>query len=564
MYILGIDNAGYDTSCALMKDGEIVCAICEERLNREKRTKKFPINALKYCLHSENISLKDISHVAIAWNPGINLERMNTTYSEKNRFIPEFLYSIPNYLIDIINETPTSIEQKIEFKRSNIAINYLDHHMCHAAFSFYTSKFQNALILSMDAWGEKVSTLLANGTDKNIEKIWEIEFPYSLGMFYQAMTQYLGFSPQGDEWKVMGASSYGDKEKYISKINKLIYSTNDGKFGMDLSYFDYMSFTKKYYFSNRMIELLGSNRSESDDLGQRHYDIAAAVQSVFENIIIDILNRNNTRNFKELCISGGCAMNCVANGKILAKTNFEKINVTFSPDDAGTSIGACLLYWNEYIKNSTGKQRANISPYLSKDFTNEEIALTLNNCKLKYKEIDNPAHVAAKCIAEGQIVGWFQGRMEFGQRALGNRSILADPRRIEMKDMINKAVKYREPFRPFAPAILHEYGNDFFEDYDYVPYMERVLSFKKDCRKLVPAVCHVDNTGRLQSVTKSLNPLFWQLIDEFRKITEIPLVLNTSFNLSGEPIVHSVADAIRTFNSCGMDILIIGKYQVQK
>jgi len=547
-----------------MKDGEIVCAICEERLNREKRTKKFPINALKYCLHSENISLKDISHVAIAWNPGINLERMNTTYSEKNRFIPEFLYSIPNYLIDIINETPTSIEQKIEFKRSNIAINYLDHHMCHAAFSFYTSKFQNALILSMDAWGEKVSTLLANGTDKNIEKIWEIEFPYSLGMFYQAMTQYLGFSPQGDEWKVMGASSYGDKEKYISKINKLIYSTNDGKFGMDLSYFDYMSFTKKYYFSNRMIELLGSNRSESDDLGQRHYDIAAAVQSVFENIIIDILNRNNTRNFKELCISGGCAMNCVANGKILAKTNFEKINVTFSPDDAGTSIGACLLYWNEYIKNSTGKQRANISPYLSKDFTNEEIALTLNNCKLKYKEIDNPAHVAAKCIAEGQIVGWFQGRMEFGQRALGNRSILADPRRIEMKDMINKAVKYREPFRPFAPAILHEYGNDFFEDYDYVPYMERVLSFKKDCRKLVPAVCHVDNTGRLQSVTKSLNPLFWQLIDEFRKITEIPLVLNTSFNLSGEPIVHSVADAIRTFNSCGMDILIIGKYQVQK
>jgi carbamoyltransferase len=564
LYILGIDNAGYDTSCALMKDGEIVCAICEERLNREKRTKKFPINALKYCLHSENISLKDISHVAIAWNPGINLERMNTTYSEKNRFIPEFLYSIPNYLIDIINETPTSIEQKIEFKRSNIAINYLDHHMCHAAFSFYTSKFQNALILSMDAWGEKVSTLLANGTDKNIEKIWEIEFPYSLGMFYQAMTQYLGFSPQGDEWKVMGASSYGDKEKYISKINKLIYSTNDGKFGMDLSYFDYMSFTKKYYFSNRMIELLGSNRSESDDLGQRHYDIAAAVQSVFENIIIDILNRNNTRNFKELCISGGCAMNCVANGKILAKTNFEKINVTFSPDDAGTSIGACLLYWNEYIKNSTGKQRANISPYLSKDFTNEEIALTLNNCKLKYKEIDNPAHVAAKCIAEGQIVGWFQGRMEFGQRALGNRSILADPRRIEMKDMINKAVKYREPFRPFAPAILHEYGNDFFEDYDYVPYMERVLSFKKDCRKLVPAVCHVDNTGRLQSVTKSLNPLFWQLIDEFRKITEIPLVLNTSFNLSGEPIVHSVADAIRTFNSCGMDILIIGKYQVQK
>jgi len=547
-----------------MKDGEIVCAICEERLNREKRTKKFPINALKYCLRSGNISLKDISHVAIAWNPGINLERMNTTYSEKNRFIPEFLYSIPNYLIDIVNETPTSIEQKIEFKRSNIAINYLDHHMCHAAFSFYTSRFQNALILSMDAWGEKVSTLLANGTDKNIEKIWEIEFPYSLGMFYQTMTQYLGFSPQGDEWKVMGASSYGDKEKYINKINKLIYSTNDGKFGMDLSYFDYMSFTKKYYFSNRMIELLGPNRLKSDDLAQRQYDIAAAVQSVFENIIIDILNRNNTRNFKELCISGGCAMNCVANGKILAKTNFEKINVTFSPDDAGTSIGACLLYWNEYIGNSTGKQRANISPYLSKDFTNEEIVSTLNNCKLKYKEIDSPAHVAAKCIAEGQIVGWFQGRMEFGQRALGNRSILADPRRKEMKDMINKAVKYREPFRPFAPAILHEYGHDYFEDYDYVPYMERVLRFKEGCRNLVPAVCHVDNTGRLQSVTKSLNPLFWQLIDEFRKITEIPLVLNTSFNLNGEPIVHSVADAIRTFNSCGMDILIIGKYQVQK
>jgi len=316
----------------------------------------------------------------------------------------------------------------------------------------------------------------------------------------------LGFKPQGDEWKVMGASSYGDKERFVGKIDKLIYSTNDGKFEMDLSYFDYMSFTKKHYFSNKMIELLGPNRFKDDDLDQRHYDIAAAVQSVFENIIFDILNRNNINNFDELCLSGGCAMNCVANGKIIENTNFERTNVTFAPDDAGTSIGACLLLWNKYVKSPTKKQRANISPYLSKNFTNEEIGLTLNNYKLQYKESNNPAHSAAQCIAEGQIVGWFQGRMEFGQRALGNRSILADPRRKEMKDMINKAVKYREPFRPFAPAILHEYGNDFFEDYDFVPYMEKVLIFKEEKRDLVPAVCHVDNTGRLQSVTRTMNP----------------------------------------------------------
>lgn len=563
MYILGIKNAGNDTSCALMKDGKIVGAICEERLTREKRTKKFPINALRYCLDNENITLKEISHVVIPWNPGINLERMNVSQSQTARFIPEFLYSVPNYLITNMGDQAVSIRQEINFEGANITVHYLNHHLCHAAFPYFTSNFKDSLILSVDAWGESASTLLARGIDGKIEKIWEMEFPQSLGMFYETMTQYLGFTPQNDEWKVMGASSYGDKEKYKDKILKLIYPTINGRFEMDLSYFDFMSFTKKFQFSNKMIELLGPNRLKEEELTQRHFDIAAAVQHVFEEIYYHILNQNYTGKYEDLCLSGGCVMNCVANGKVLKRTKFKRVHIGFAPDDAGSSIGACFLFWHNYIGKSKERQ-VNISPYLSTEYSNEEIITYLNNYKIKYKELENPARIAAQYISEGKIIGWVQGRMEFGQRALGNRSILGDPRVEEMKDLINKAVKYREPFRPFAPAILDEYGDEFFENYEFVPYMEKVLRFKENKKKLVPAVCHVDGTGRLQSVSKEMNPLFWQLINEFRELTGIPLVLNTSFNLNGEPIVHSVSDALRTFYSCGMDTLIIGKYLIEK
>lgn len=562
MYILGIRNSGFNTSCALMKDGKIVYAICEERLNREKYTKKFPSRALEYCLKCEGITLKDVSHVVIPWNPGINLERLYTQHSERNRFVPEFLYSIPNYLICNSGETPLGIEQNINFENSNINVHYLEHHLCHAAFAYYTSDFDDAIILSMDAWGEKSSTLLARATKKGIEKLWDIDFPHSLGMFYQAMTQYLGFRPNSDEWKVMGASSYGDREKFKDKISQLLYPAKNGKYELNLSFFDFMSFTKKNLFSEKLVELLGPSRIEKEELTQRNFDIAAGVQYIFEEVIYHILNNNCVKGLSNLCLAGGCAMNCLLNGKIVKNTNFEKVNVSFAPDDTGASIGACFLLWNTQF--SDRRRYSNVSPYLSKDFSDSDVSATLNSYRLNYEKLDNPAKVAADYIAKGKIIGWFQGKMEFGQRALGNRSILADPRNREVKDLINKTVKFRETFRPFAPAILHEYGNDFFENYELVPYMEKILRFRADKKEMVPAVCHIDGTGRVQSVTKETNYPFWELIEEFRKITRIPMVLNTSFNLNGEPIVHSVKDAIRTFYSCGLDILIIEKYLLRK
>ena len=562
MYILGIRNAGYDTSCALMKDGKIIYAICEERLSRQKRTKKFPINALLYCLRQENISIKDVTHIAISWNPGINLERMDASHSEIARFIPEYLYSVPNYLIFNLGIPPESIEQKLKFNNSELNIHYIDHHLCHAAGAYFTSNFEKAMILSMDGWGEKVSTFFATAENGKIEKCWDIEFPQSLGMFYQTMTQYLGFQPQGDEWKVMGASPYGDKMKYKDKIYKLIRPTNEGKFQMDLSYFDYMSFTKKYLFSNKMIDMLGPNRIGNNELAKRHYDIAAAVQSVFEDIIFNILNKNYKKEFENLCLCGGSAMNCVANGKVINNTNFKHVNISFAPDDAGTSIGACLWLWNQI--NNSNDRTIYMTPYLSKNYLDTEIVKELNAYKLKFIKVDELCKFTAQNLAEGKIIGWFQGSMEFGQRALGNRSILADPRRKEMKDLINKAVKYRESFRPFAPSILDEYGNDFFENYEFSPYMEKVFKFRDDKKNIVPSVCHVDGTGRVQSVTKDMNPLFWELLNQFKKITNIPILLNTSFNLNGEPIVYSIKDAIQTFFSCGMDLLIIGQYVIKK
>lgn len=562
MYILGIRNSGFNTSCALMKDGKIVCAICEERLSREKYTKKFPARALEYCLKSEGIGIKDISHVVIPWNPGINLERLYAQYSERNRFIPEFLYSIPNYLINTAGEAPRAIEQIIKFENANIKVHYLEHHLCHAAFAYYTSDFDKATILSMDAWGEKSSTLLAKATHKGIEKVWDIDFPHSLGMFYQAMTQYLGFRPNADEWKVMGASSYGDSSKFKKKVSLLIYLLKDGKYELDLSFFDFMSFTKKYLFSPKLVELLGPRRDAKDKLTKRYFDLAAAVQEVFEEVVFHILNYAYSKDSVNLCLAGGCAMNCLLNGKVAQNTKFKTVNVSFAPDDSGVSIGACFLFWNTNFADK--KRHTNMTPYLSGGFSDSEISFALESYKLNYQKVENPARVAAYYIANGKIIGWFQGKMEFGQRALGNRSILADPRNKDAKDLVNKTVKFRETFRPFAPATLHEYGKDFFENYEFVPYMEKILLFKPDKKALVPAVCHVDGTARVQSVTKEMNPLFWQLINEFRKITSIPMILNTSFNLNGEPMVYSLKDAMRAFYSCGLEVLIIGNYLVKK
>jgi carbamoyltransferase len=565
VYILGIRNGGYDTSSCLMKDGEILFAICEERLSGDKRTKKFPLKATETCLQKAGITFNDIDHVVIPWNPSINLERLNSNQSSYARYMPEYLYSVPNYLLQLHSEPfPQSFEQVLEFEKSNIHIHYLNHHLCHSAYAAYTSPFDKSYILSIDAWGEKETTMLSYFSDNQFHKVWSLDFPHSMGMYYQALTQFLGFKPQGDEWKVMGAASYGDPNVYKDRISQLITLMGNGTFELNLRYFDFMSFIKPKLYANTMLELLGNPRYPDEELTQRHFDIAAAVQAKYEDTLFHILNHNKIKETDNLCLGGGCAMNCVANGLIESNTPFNNVHIGFSPDDAGTSIGASLLFWHSNLGNSKSVPEKPQSPYLSPPFSDDELETALKAYKLNFTRTKNPAKDAATDIAEGKIVGWFQGSMEFGQRALGNRSILADPRRQETKDLINQAIKYRESFRPFAPAILDEFGDEFFELYETVPYMEKVLYYKAGKGELVPAVCHVDGTGRLQSVIKTVNPMFWELIHEFYLLTGIPLVLNTSFNLNNEPIAHAPKDAIRTFYSCGMDVLFLGPYRINK
>ena len=565
MYILGIRNSGYDTSCCLMKDGEILFAICEERLSGDKRTKKFPINAVKSCLQKADISFADIDHVVTPWNPGINLERFNLNQSSHARYMPEYLYSIPNYLLQLHPEPfPHSIEQTLKFEDSQIPIHYLNHHLSHSAYSIYTSPFENAYALSIDAWGESETTVLSYFSENQQKKIWSLDFPHSIGMFYQTITQHLGFKPQGDEWKVMGAASYGDPNVFKEVFSQLVVLLDNGKFELNLRYFDFMSFTKPKMYTETMLGLLGDPRLPDEELSQRHFDIAAAVQAKYEETVFHILNHIPDRKTDNLCLSGGCAMNCVANGLIKSNTQFKNVHIGFSPDDAGSSIGACLLFWHSILNNPKKVSGEILSPYLSASIDDDESEVALKAYKVSFAKVENPAKDAAACIAEGKIVGWFQGNMEFGQRALGNRSILADPRKAEIKNLINDAIKFRELFRPFAPAILDEFGDKFFEEYEKVPYMEKALYFKPGKGALVPAVCHIDNTGRLQSVTQTLNPKFWNLINEFYLLTGIPIVLNTSFNLNNEPIVYTPKDALRTFYSCGMDVLFIGPYRIDK
>jgi carbamoyltransferase len=373
----------------------------------------------------------------------------------------------------------------------------------------------------------------------------------------------LGFKPQNDEWKLMGASSYGDPKRYLGKIRQLVNLNNNG-FELDLTYFNFYQFHRPNRFTTKLSKLLGIKPNVSGvPLKDYYYDLAASVQVVFEDIYIHLLRLLKKKtNLDKVVISGGCALNCVANGKILNATGFKKIFVPPFPDDSGCSIGAAFYVHNQLMnKKKKFYLRTN---YLGPAYSDLEIERILIDYKINYKKSKNITKEVANLISEGKIIGWFQGGIEFGDRALGNRSILADPRDSTMKDKVNKNVKYREEFRPFAPAILAEQVNEYFEKADYTPFMEKTYIIKKNQRKKIPAVVHVDGSGRLQTVSKDINPIFYKLISEFEKISKIPIILNTSFNLKGEPIVCSPVDAIRTFFSSGLDYLTLGSFLIKK
>lgn len=567
MKILGISSDIWITSAALIEDGRIVAAAPEERFNRQKMYRNFPLNAIKYCLKEAKCSLEDVEYVALAWNPGVHIRQPNFRFSEVIKWRAEHLYSIPNQLTPLLkNKKIDYIEQRLKQEKGDCKILYITHHLAHAANAFFLSPFEEAAILSVDGRGEDSTALFATGKGNKIDEIQDVSFPHSLGLFYGTVTEYLGFQPHFDEWKVMGMAAYaeGDNE-YYNKFKKLLAIGPDCKLEMDLKYFSYYLHDQEHFYTPKFVELFGPARGVDDELEERHYQIAAALQKISEEIATAMLNwLYNKTGMENIVVNGGFFMNSVFNGKILEVTPFKKVFISSCPDDSGTSIGAALYVYNHILGQQDRNEQTH--NYYGPQFSDEEIKGVLDKFQIKYRRVENIEEVAARLIAEGKIIGWFQGRMEFGQRALGNRSILADPRDVKMKDKVNSVVKYRESFRPFAPSILEEYTAEYFEcgPEARVPFMEKVYMIKKDKQNVIPAITHADGSGRLQTVSKQVNERYYKLIEEFYKITKVPVILNTSFNVKGEPIVCSPTDAIKTFYSCGLDALILGNYLVLK
>jgi carbamoyltransferase len=568
MNVLGVCHDVLICSAALVRDGQVISAIPEERLDRVKQSRVFPSLAIQRCLEQGGIALPNVDEIAIAWNPGIDLETIPGGYLTR-RWRTEHLSQVPARFMHLLG---TGAEDEITIKGAAQGcppITFVNHYDAHVGSAFFASPFDEAAILVLDGRAEKQTSLLAVGRGTKVEKLREVRFPHSLGLFYGTITQMLGFKPDGDEWKVMALASYANSSSrdnpYYPILKDLIRVDDDGSFEMALDHFEYANFFDRRMYSDKLAAKLGPVRKKTEPLGEKHQQIAAAMQHVFEETVTAILTRLHARTgVDKLVVTGGCFMNSVYNGKITSITPFKHVYIGGSPDDSGTAIGAALwLAAQRSGKRSPEPVRHN---YWGPSYTDAQCLDVAKRFKLSAEVVEDPSGRAAKDLVDGKILGWFQGPMEFGQRALGNRSILLDPRRKDGKDVVNAAIKFREAFRPFAPAILAEKAHEWFEcaPGTKVPFMERVLMFRPEKRELVPAVVHVDGSGRLQTVDKDSSPRYHALIGAFEKLTGVPIVLNTSFNLNGEPIVCSPEDALRTFFTCALDVLYLGNVRITK
>ena len=573
MNILGINAYHGDASACLFINGKLEVAIEEERINRIKHSAGFPINAIKFCLDYSNLKISDINQIAINRNPKQRIFQ-KLLYSSKKLFKRKFLEERFKNLKKI-----TSIENEFEnfFKEKiNAKFNFVDHHIAHIASSIYFSNFEECNFISVDGFGDFASTIVGHFNGKKIKKFYEVLFPHSLGLFYTGITQFLGFKNYGDEYKVMGLAPYGDPV-YYEKMRKILIKSPGEKFKLNLDYFlhhtgnvdmTWLESTPKIsnVFDKNLINLLGNERKEKDKIEKFHMDIASSAQKLYETIIIEIANEVfNKQKSDNLCLSGGCAMNSVANGKIIKNTGYKNIYIPSSPGDSGGAIGSAV----KVIRETNILNKYNDNPYLGPEYTNMEIKKIIylkekelidRNIKVVYfKSKEEQLIKLAELISNGNVIGFFNGRMEWGPRALGNRSILADPRNKNIKEILNSKIKRRESFRPFAPSILREKVGEWFEENRDVPFMSQVLQISKNKRDLIPSVTHVDGSGRLQTVTKESNLNFYNLISEFYKITGVPILLNTSFN-ENEPIVCNPEEALDCFIRTNMDCLSLENY----
>lgn len=568
MNILGISAYYHDSSAALLVDGTIVAAAQEERFTRIKHDNSFPANACQYCLDEAGLTIDGIDAIVFYEKPFIKFERiLVSSIASFPKSLKMFLKIMPIWLKEKLNmRRLISRELKAVFGNRPKQIKFIEHHLCHAAFAYSASGYGNADILIVDAVGEWATSSIMKADGAKIEVLAEQRFPDSIGLLYSSFTQFLGFKVNSDEYKVMGLAPYGEKDslqtqKYIKLIKDKIIQ-NDGIFPqLNLSYFSFQ-------YGNRMIrekkweQLFGiPMRQPTGELEQSHKNLALAIQIVTEDLlqgILEYLKANSGSN--NLCICGGVALNCAANGAMLSKDIYSNIYIPFAPGDCGCSIGAALAY--SILIN--GKTKYQISPYLGPEYPDNEIEKYLIESDLNYSICDDEQDLCcrtAQLMADGSIIGWFQGRMELGPRALGNRSILADARNPEMKDMVNSRIKFREAFRPFAPSVMEEYADSYFAGCIKSPYM--MFTYPVTA-KILPATTHIDETARVQTVSESDNPKYHKLLKTFKALTGCPAILNTSFNVMGEPIVCTPSDAIATFKKSGLDYLVIGNFIVNK
>ena len=590
--ILGISAFYHDSAAALIIDGEIIAAAQEERFSRKKHDPRYPFNSINYVLSEGKIKLSDIDHIVFFEKPFLKFERLLETYMA---FAPKgfksFSLSMPIWLREKLFQKKflfEKLKQHDEKFKDIKKIKFSEHHFSHAASAFFPSPFEEAVILTLDGVGEWATTTVAIGKKNNLKMLKEIHFPHSLGLLYSAFTYYTGFKVNSGEYKVMGLAPYGQPKYKDLIINELMDLKEDGSFKLNMKFFDYA--TGLTMTNKKFSKLFGNpvRNPKKDLLKDFHMDIAASIQAVTEEVVIR-LTRNIASEYKikNLCLAGGVALNCVANGKILKEKIFEDIWIQPAAGDAGGSLGAALAYWHQELN----KPRKNFKDqmkgaYLGPKFSENFIESQLNNLKGVYskKSSDEISSFVAKELANSKTVGWFQGRMEFGPRALGGRSILADPRSEKMQKELNLKIKFRESFRPFAPSVLREEVNNWFElNYDS-PYMLLVSDIKKDLqipmskndnelfgidklnikRSSIPAVTHVDYSARIQTVHEETNSKYYNLLKEFYKITGCPVLVNTSFNVRGEPIVCSIQDAFNCFMGTNLDILIIENFVLIK
>lgn len=594
MYILGISAFYHDSAACLLSKGEIIAAAQEERFTRKKHDSSFPHNAIKYCLQEAEISADKIEKIVFYEKPFVKFERLLETYLA---FAPKgfksFTKAIPVWIKDklfqksILNkELKETLGNEINW---NDRLLFSEHHLSHAASAFYPSPFKNAAILTLDGVGEWTTTSLAIGNGSDLKVIKEIHFPHSLGLLYSAFTYYTGFKVNSGEYKVMGLAPYGEP-KYVNLIKEnLIKIAEDGSFQLDMSYFNYA--TGLTMTNEKFHNLFGGPpRTSEAKITQREMDLAASVQKVTEDVVIKI-SKNIAKETGEenLCLAGGVALNCVANGVLLREKIFKDIWIQPASGDAGGALGAALsvyYLYNSGERNISYKGDSMKGSYLGPSFSNKDIEIQLINCGAKFIKLeeDKLLNLVAKFLASEKAIGWMQGRMEFGPRALGGRSIIADPRSPKMQKQLNLKVKYRESFRPFAPSVLTEYVGEWFDHDTDSPYMMIVADVKKDKhrkmtteennlfgidklnipRSSVPAITHVDYSARLQTVHRETNYIYHSLLSKFKELTGCPLIVNTSFNVRGEPIVCSPTDAFRCFMGTELDILVVGNYLLKK